>query len=196
MQDVWAIQCVVHGAVVSAENRLREDHGPIGTVAAVHGPVVDIACDYLPPLHQALLSALDGERYVFEVYQHLDEHHVRAITLHGTSGLQRGMRVFDTGFPLQVPVSANCLGRLLNVFGEPLDGGPALSTGQFRNIHGQSVPLHQTISASGILETGIKVIDLLCPFVRGGKTGLFGGAGIGKTVLITEFMHADRKSVV
>lgn len=166
------------------------DHAQIGVVTAVHGPVVDVACDHLPPLHQALSSTLNGERYIFEVYQHLDEHHVRAITLHTTSGLRRGMRVFDTGAPLQVPVSADCLGRLLNVFGEPLDGGPALSAGRFRNILGQSVPLHQTVSASGILETGIKVIDLLCPFVRGGKTGLFGGAGIGKTVLITEFMHA------
>jgi F-type H+-transporting ATPase subunit beta len=163
---------------------------PIGTIAAVHGPVVDIACDHLPPLHQALCSALDSERYTFEVYQHLDECHIRAITLHSTGGLQRGMPVFDTGAPLHVPVSPDCLGRLLNVFGEPLDGGPPLSTQEYRNILGRPVPLHQTISASGVLETGIKVIDLLCPFIRGGKTGLFGGAGIGKTVLITEFMHA------
>lgn len=162
----------------------------IGTIAAVHGPVVDIACDPLPPLHQALCSALDSERYTFEVYQHLDERHVRAITLHSTAGLKRGMPVFDTGAPLQVPVSRDCLGRLLNVFGEPLDGLPPLRTQQFRNILGQPVPLHQTRSASGVLETGIKVIDLLCPFIKGGKTGLFGGAGIGKTVLITEFMHA------
>lgn len=163
---------------------------PIGTIASVHGPVVDIACEHLPPLHQALCSALDNERYTFEVYQHLDERHVRAITLHSTGGLKRGMPVFDTGAPLHVPVSPDCLGRLLNVFGEPLDGGPPLNAQQFRNILGQPVPLHQTIGASGILETGIKVIDLLCPFIRGGKTGLFGGAGIGKTVLITEFMHA------
>ena len=167
-----------------------DDRSPIGTIAAVHGPVVDISCDHLPPLHQALCSALDAERYTFEVYQHLDERHVRAITLHSTGGLQRGMPVFDTGAPLHVPVSPDCLGRLLNVFGEPLDGGPPLDAGQFRNILARPVPLHQTIAASGILETGIKVIDLLCPFIRGGKTGLFGGAGIGKTVLITEFMHA------
>ncbi len=173
----------------STQTQTSANH-PIGTIAAVHGPVVDITCDYLPPLHQALCSALDTEQYTFEVYQHLDEHHVRAITLHSTAGLQRGMPVFDTGAPLHVPVSPECLGRLLNVFGEPLDGGPPLDAGQFRNILGQPVPLHQTISASGILETGIKVIDLLCPFIRGGKTGLFGGAGIGKTVLITEFMHA------
>ncbi len=162
--------------MMSLEGTPQGDQGPIGVVAAVHGPVVDIVCDHLPPLHQALSSALDNERYVFEVYQHLDERHVRAITLHNTGGLQRGMRVFDTGAPLQVPVSPDCLGRLLNVFGEPLDGGPALSTGQFCHILGHPMPLHQTISVSGVLETGIKVIDLLCPHIQGGKTGLFGGA--------------------
>jgi F-type H+-transporting ATPase subunit beta len=141
-------------------------------------------------MYQALYSALDDERYLFEVHQHLDEHHVRAITLHTTAGLQRGMPVFDTGAPLHVPVSQECLGRLLNVFGEPLDGGSMLANQEFRNILGNPVPLSQTIRASGILETGIKVIDLLCPFIKGGKTGLFGGAGVGKTVLITEFMHA------
>ncbi len=166
-------------------------HGlPIGVIAEVHGPVVDIACKRLPPLHQALYLALDSERYTFEVYQHLDERHVRAITLHSAAGLRRGMPIFDTGAPLQVPVSPGCLGRLLNAFGEPLDAGPPLSGQEFRNILGNPVPLHQTVRASGILETGIKVIDLLCPFIKGGKTGLFGGAGIGKTVLITEFMHA------
>lgn len=163
---------------------------PIGTIAAVHGPVVDISCERLPPLHQALCAALNSERYTFEVYQHLDEGHVRAITLHSTSGLQRGMPVYDTGAPLHVPVSPDCLGRLLNVFGDPLDGGPPLRTTEYRNILGRPLPLNQSISARGVMETGIKVIDLLCPFIRGGKTGLFGGAGIGKTVLITEFMHA------
>src|SRR5581483_1083739 len=173
------------------ESPLREPSGvEIGTIAEVQGPVVDIACHPLPPLHQALYSALDGECYLFEVHQHLDERHVRAITLHTTAGLQRGMPVFDTGAPLHVPVSQACLGRLLNVFGEPLDGGPMLPSQEFRNILGRAVPLSDTSGASGILETGIKVIDLLCPFIKGGKTGLFGGAGVGKTVLITEFMHA------
>jgi F-type H+-transporting ATPase subunit beta len=162
----------------------------MGSIVAVHGPVVDILCDHLPPLHQALYSALNSERYTFEVYQHLDEQHVRAITLHTTAGLKRGMPVFDTGAALRVPVSPDCLGRLLNAFGEPLDGLAPLRTQEFRNILGQPLPLNQTKGASGVLETGIKVIDLLCPFIKGGKTGLFGGAGIGKTVLITEFMHA------
>ena len=162
----------------------------IGTIAEVHGPVVDIACDALPSLYRALFASIDHERYLFEVHQHLDHHHVRAITLHRTAGLQRGAPVFDTGAPLHVPVSPDCLGRLLNIFGEPLDGGPPIAAKAFRNILAKPVSLHETTSAGGILETGIKVIDLLCPFVKGGKTGLFGGAGVGKTVLIMEFMHA------
>lgn len=163
---------------------------PIGVIAEVHGPVVVIACEHLPPMRQALRSQLDGDNYLFEVHQHLDERHVRAITLHRTAGLNRGMTVYDTGSPLHVPVSSQCLGRLLNVFGEPLDDGIPLPRTDFRNIHGRPTRLSDTVAISGVLETGIKVIDLLCPFVKGGKTGLFGGAGVGKTVLIMEFMHA------
>ncbi|MGR9072692.1 MAG: F0F1 ATP synthase subunit beta [Gammaproteobacteria bacterium] len=163
---------------------------PIGVIAEVHGPVVIIDCTKLPPLRQALLATFDHKRYLFEVHQHLDERHVRAITLHSTAGLRRGMTIFDTGAPLHVPVSPHCLGRLLNIFGEPLDDKPPLSTEHFRNIHGKPLALHEAKGVSGILETGIKVIDLLCPFVKGGKTGLFGGAGVGKTVLVMEFIHA------
>ena len=163
---------------------------PVGAIAEVHGPVVDIACEVLPSLHRALYAYTDHERYTFEVHQHLDRAHVRAITLHRTSGLRRGMPVFDTGGPVRVPVAPRCLGRLLNVFGEPLDGGEALPGEMQQPILAPPPPLHETSGAAGVLETGIKVIDLLCPFVRGGKTGLFGGAGVGKTVLIMEFMHA------
>ncbi len=166
------------------------DKTSIGTIAEVHGPVVVIDCERLPPLRQALCTALDHETYVFEVHQHLDERRVRAVTLHRTTGLSRGMTVYDTGAPLHVPVSPDCLGRLLNVFGEPLDGGPPLQAEHYRNVHVRPAALSEAVGVSGILETGIKVIDLLCPFVRGGKTGLFGGAGVGKTVLIMEFMHA------
>jgi len=162
----------------------------IGTIIEVHGPVVIIDCNPLPPLRQALCTCFDHTTYLFEVHQHLDEHRIRAITLHGTAGLSRGMIIYDTGAPLQVPVSDQCLGRLLNIFGEPLDGLPALPQDQFRNIHAKPLPLSEAIGMSGILETGIKVIDLLCPFVKGGKTGLFGGAGVGKTVLVMEFIHA------
>ncbi len=170
--------------------RLSKNSKQIGTICEVHGPVVDIVCDYLPPLHQALYTRIDHETYTFEAHQHLDEKRVRAITLNRTSGLQRGMVVFDTGAALQVPTSIECLGRLLNVFGQPLDGGPPLPAGETRGVLAKPAPLHESVNAKGILETGIKVVDLLAPFIKGGKTGLFGGAGVGKTVLIMEFMHA------
>jgi F-type H+-transporting ATPase subunit beta len=152
--------------------------------------VVDVRCEYLPPIGQALDVMNGSERYVLVVCQHLQPTLIRAIALHSVSGLYRGMAVFDRGDVLNVPVAPDCLGRMLNVFGEPLDGGPPLKTDSFRNILISPPLLSDTLPASQILETGIKVIDLLCPFVRGGKTGLFGGAGVGKTVLMMEFMHA------
>ena len=153
---------------------------PVGTIAEVHGPVVLIDCSRLPPLRQALFAVFAHTRYLSEVHQHIDERHVRAITLHGTAGLYRGMQIYDSGAPLHVPVSRQCLGRLLNIFGEPLDGLPPLTNRDYRNIHGRPVALHEAMGVSGILETGIKVIDPLCPFVKGGKTGLFGGAGVAR----------------
>ncbi|CAI8880427.1 F0F1 ATP synthase subunit beta [Methylococcus capsulatus] len=169
---------------------MQERAPVIGSIAEVHGPVVVIACQTLPPLRQALYSRIDHETYLFEVHQHLDESHVRAVTLHRTTGLKRGMVVHDLGAPLQVPVSTACLGRLVNLFGEPLDNGPPLPDSEYRDAHRPPAPLAESRAAGETLETGIKVIDLLCPFARGGKTGLFGGAGVGKTVLIMEFMHA------
>ena len=176
--------------MVNEATQSDNQHEYIGNTVGVHGPVVIIACDRLPPLRQALTAHIDHENILFEVHQHLDERHVRAITLHTSSGLRRGMPVYDTGAPVQVPVSPDCLGRLLNIFGEPLDDGPPLPQHDYRHIHGRPVPLSEAVGMSDVLETGIKVIDLLCPFVKGGKTGLFGGAGVGKTVLIMEFMHA------
>ena len=169
---------------------IEPDLHEVGQITEVHGPVVVIACDELPPLQRALSARLDHERYLFEVHQHLDERHLRAITLHRSTGLYRGMPVYDTGAPLHVPVAPDCLGRLLNIFGTPLDGGEVLATREFRNVHSPLLPLRESVGAGEVLQTGIKVIDLLCPFVKGGKTGLFGGAGVGKTVLIMEFMHA------
>jgi F-type H+/Na+-transporting ATPase subunit beta len=166
------------------------DTRTIGTIKEVHGPVVTVSCDVLPPLHQALETRLDGDRYVLEVHQHIDEKHLRAITLHRAAGLKRGMPVYDTGAPIQVPVSPECLGRLLNIFGEPLDDGAAYRAEGFRNIMGRAIPLYESSARHEVLETGIKAIDLMCPFIRGGKAGLFGGAGVGKTVLIMEFMHS------
>jgi F-type H+-transporting ATPase subunit beta len=183
---------------VSEQSELKEQQST-GTITEVHGPVIISAWDRLPPLRQALRADIDHESYLFEVHQHLDERHLRAITLHRSAGLRRGMTVVDTGAPLHVPVSTQCLGRLLNIFGEPLDGAAAVPAQEFRNIHSRPPPLNQTTGVGETLECGIKVIDLLCPFARGGKTGLFGGAGVGKTVLIMEFMHAVatlRKGVV
>jgi F-type H+-transporting ATPase subunit beta len=163
---------------------------PIGEITEIHGPVVVVECSILPPLRQALLTTCEDETYLFEVHQHLDERRIRAIMLHTAAGLERGTPVYDSGSPLHVPVCEACLGRVLNLFGAPLDGRAALQSDEFRNIHGAALPLSEVVAASGVLETGIKVIDLLCPFIRGGKTGLFGGAGVGKTVLVMEFMHA------
>jgi F-type H+-transporting ATPase subunit beta len=163
----------------------------IGTVEAVIGPVVDVCCHPLPPLGQALdVVDGEGEHYVLEVYQHLDTSHVRTVALHNVSGMFRGMAVHDRGGALHVPVGKDCLGRMLNVFGEPLDGGKPMPETEFRNILAAAPLLADILPPTKILETGIKVIDLLCPFVRGGKTGLFGGAGVGKTVLMMEFMHS------
>ncbi len=171
---------------------VAEEHNQeaIGTITEIHGPVVVISCEKLPPLRQALRARIDHEFYLFEVHQHINEHSLRAITLHHSAGLYRGMAVYDTGAPLHVPVTPQCLGRLLNIFGEPLDGGPDLPADEFRNVHSRPAPIEDSVGAGDALATGIKVIDLLCPFVKGGKTGLFGGAGVGKTVLIMEFMHA------
>lgn len=162
----------------------------IGYIHEIQGPVVVIRCGHLPPLRQALAAQTDSDTVLFEVHQHLDERHIRAIALHSTAGLSRGVPVIDTGAPLHVPVAPECLGRVVNVFGQPLDGQAPFKPAALNNIHGVRRPLHQVRGAREILPIGIKVIDLLCPFVRGGKTGLFGGAGVGKTVLIMEFIHA------
>jgi F-type H+-transporting ATPase subunit beta len=162
----------------------------IGLIEAVQGPVVDILCEQVPPLHRALYAQPNGERCVLEVLRELGPQRVRAIAMNRTAGLARGLPVHDLGGPLTVPVTPHCLGRLLDVFGRPLDGGQPLQPTEHRPLIAAPGPLSEASSHGSMLVTGIKVIDLLCPFVRGGKTGLFGGAGVGKTVLITEFMNA------
>jgi F-type H+-transporting ATPase subunit beta len=157
-----------------------KDEIAIGTITEVHGPVATIACKPLPPLGRALRAIVEQEPCLFEVHQQLDAGRVRAIAMHDTGGMQRGTPVYDTGAALQVPVSTACLGRLLNLFGEPLDGGALLEATAFSPIRKRPVPLRDAIGTGTVLETGIKVVDLLCPFVKGGKTGLFGGAGVGK----------------
>ncbi|MDV5168306.1 F0F1 ATP synthase subunit beta [Photobacterium rosenbergii] len=172
---------------------VQREQVPIGVITEIHGPVAVVACDTLPPLHQALCASIAGETYLFEVHQHLDQSHIRIIILHRNISLHRGTTVYDTGASLHIPVTTDCLGRLLNIFGDPLDGGSALNASAFRDVHSIPVPLHKAVGVGEVLETGIKVIDLLCPFIKGGKIGLFGGAGVGKTVLIMEFMHSVAK---
>ncbi|MCA9285590.1 MAG: F0F1 ATP synthase subunit beta [Phycisphaerales bacterium] len=164
-----------------------------GRVTAVRGSVVDaVFDDDLPPVHSELRTGND-ETVIVEVAMHLDEHRLRGIALTATGGLARGAKVVGTGRSLEVPVGKAVLGRMFNVFGETIDGGPPLSDARSpldrRSIHKAPPPLLAQGGSSGIFHTGIKAIDVLVPLERGGKAGLFGGAGVGKTVLITELIH-------
>jgi F-type H+-transporting ATPase subunit beta len=160
-----------------------------GTVVSVRGSVVDIRFEgHLPPIY-TVLRAGDERRIVIEVLAQRDARHVRGIALTPTHGLARGMAVEDTGGPLKVPVGKAVLSRMFDVFGHTIDRGEALSDVQWRSVHRAPPPLAQRSTKSEIFETGIKVIDVLVPLERGGKAGLFGGAGVGKTVLLTEMIH-------
>jgi len=159
-----------------------------GVVVAVRGSVVDVRfTGRLPPIH-TLLHADEG-RIVMEVLAQRDVRHVRAIALTGTQGLARGMVVQDTGGPLQAPVGKAIVSRMFDVFGHTIDLGPELADVEWRSVHQAPPALTRRSTHSEIFETGIKVIDVLSPLERGGKAGLFGGAGVGKTVLLTEMIH-------
>jgi F-type H+/Na+-transporting ATPase subunit beta len=162
----------------------------VGTVIAVRGSVVDAQFpDQLPNLYQRLSAEGPNGPIVVEVATHLGNQRVRGIALTPTQGLARGDAILDEKRPLQVPVGQRVLGRIFNVFGETLDNLEPLSGGEWRSIHQPSIPLHQRAVQSEIFATGIKAIDVLTPLERGGRAGLFGGAGVGKTVLITEMIH-------
>ena len=161
----------------------------LGTIASIRGSVVDIRFDkHLPPIYSVLRAGDEG-RIVIEVLAQLDAHHVRGIALTPTQGLARGMAVEDTGGPLTAPVGKGILARMFDVFGNVIDREAALSDIQWRSVHRAPPPLARRSVKSEIFETGIKVIDVLVPLERGGKVGLFGGAGVGKTVLLTEMIH-------
>ncbi len=161
----------------------------MGVVAAVRGSVVDVRFDArLPPIQSILHAGAQGE-IVVEVVAQIDAHRVRAIALTPTQGLARGTSVRDSGGPLRAPVGPAILSRMFDVFGRAIDRGPALAGVEWRSVHGAPPPLSQRSTQSEIFETGIKVIDALAPLERGGKAGLFGGAGVGKTVLLTEMIH-------
>ncbi|WP_061973010.1 MULTISPECIES: F0F1 ATP synthase subunit beta [unclassified Aureimonas] len=166
-----------------------------GRVAQVIGAVVDVEFDgKLPEILNALETQNNGNRLVLEVAQHLGENTVRTIAMDLTEGLVRGQPVRDTGGPIEVPVGDGTLGRIMNVIGEPIDEVGPIEYTQKRGIHQPAPPYVEQNPESQILVTGIKVIDLLAPYARGGKIGLFGGAGVGKTVLIQELINNVAKA--
>ena len=162
-----------------------------GTIVQVMGPVVDVAFDggALPELKEALEVELDGRREVMEVAQHVGGDTVRCIMLSPSEGLGRGMAVTATGAPISVPVGEGVLGRMFNVLGDAIDEKGPVQTSEKWSIHRQPPAFENQRPVVDIFETGIKVIDLLAPYAKGGKIGLFGGAGVGKTVLIQELIH-------
>src|SRR5277367_4048326 len=161
----------------------------VGVVVSVRGSVVDIRFDvHLPPIYSVLLTGPE-KKIVIEVLAQQDARHVRGIALTPTQGLARGMTVEDSGGPLNAPVGKAILSRMFDVFGNTIDRGTALSDVEWRSVHRDPPPLARRSTKSEIFETGIKVIDVLVPLERGGKAGLFGGAGVGKTVLLTEMIH-------
>ncbi|URD86837.1 hypothetical protein MUK42_27295 [Musa troglodytarum] len=169
--------------------------GAIGKVCQVIGAVVDVRFDEgLPPILTAL-EVLDNQiRLVLEVAQHLGENMVRTIAMDGTEGLVRGQRVLNTGSPITAPVSRATLGRIMNVIGEPIDEKGDIKTSHFLPIHREAPAFVEQATEQQILVTGIKVVDLLAPYQRGGKIGLFGGASVGKTVLIMELINNVAKA--
>lgn len=162
-----------------------------GTITQIIGPVVDVRFDEnLPAIKNALHVKHGGITLTLEVAQHLGLNRARCIAMQDTSGLARNTEVVDTGAPISVPVGEASLGRMFNVVGDPIDGKePAAKNAKRNSIHAEAPAFIQQSTKAEVFETGIKAVDLLCPFIKGGKVGLFGGAGVGKTVLIQELIH-------
>ncbi|MGA9601543.1 MAG: F0F1 ATP synthase subunit beta [Methylocystis sp.] len=166
-----------------------------GRITQVIGAVVDVAFEgNLPEILNALETENQGQRLVLEVAQHLGENTVRAIAMDSSEGLTRGQPVTDTGAPISVPVGDETLGRIINVIGEPVDEAGPIKTSARRSIHQPAPSYAEQATEAQILVTGIKVVDLLAPYAKGGKIGLFGGAGVGKTVLIMELINNVAKA--
>ena len=162
-----------------------------GIVVQVIGPVVDVkfADGQLPAMRNAVTTEVNGKTLVMEVAQHVGDNVARLISMNSTDGLARGAVCVDTGSPIEVPVGDKCLGRMFNLLGEPIDGMSAPDTAEKWPIHRLPPPYDEQQTSTEILETGIKVIDLIAPYAKGGKVGLFGGAGVGKTVIIMELIN-------
>ena len=166
-----------------------------GQITQIIGPVVDVKFEgHLPEILNALETSNNGNRLVLEVAQHLGENSVRCIAMDISEGLTRGQAVTDTGAPIRVPVGEATLGRIMNVIGEPVDEAGPIKTDDMRAIHQPAPDYVDQSTDAQILETGIKVVDLLAPYAKGGKIGLFGGAGVGKTVLIMELINNIAKA--
>ena len=164
-----------------------------GKIIQVMGPSVDVEfeAEQLPPILNALEVKMPGRVLVLEVAQHIGDNIIRSIALASTDGLVRGMKVKDTGAPISVPVGEQTLGRIFNLLGQPIDEqGPVKDPSKTHSIHRAPPAFGELLPVSAILETGIKVIDLLAPYPKGGKVGLFGGAGVGKTVIVMELIHS------
>ena len=171
---------------------MPENDAMRGKIVQIIGAVLDIqfSAGHLPALYNAIeIPKPDGTKLTAEVAQHPGNYIVRCISMGSTDGLVRGMDAFDTGSPISVPVGTKTLGRLFNVLGEPIDGGDKLAEEEHWSIHRSAPSYVEQSTETEILETGIKVVDLLCPYSKGGKIGLFGGAGVGKTVLIMELIR-------
>ena len=167
----------------------------VGRVTQVMGAVVDVQFEgQLPAILNSLETKNSGNRLVLEVAQHLGESTVRTIAMDATEGLVRGQEVIDTGQPIRVPVGAGTLGRIINVIGEPIDEAGPIKADDLRAIHQEAPTYTEQSTEAEILVTGIKVVDLLAPYAKGGKIGLFGGAGVGKTVLIQELINNVAKA--
>ena len=162
-----------------------------GTVVQIMGPVLDIRFEdgQLPELLNAVEIFNGDDKITAEVAQHIGDNVVRCVAMSSTDGLQRGIEALDTGKPITVPVGEQCLGRMFNLLGKPIDNQPAPVTVERWPIHRPAPPYDEQESTTEMLETGIKVVDLICPYAKGGKIGLFGGAGVGKTVLIQELIY-------
>lgn len=169
---------------------MSEHKKNVGIIKQVIGVVVDVYFETkLPEIYNALTIELNGSILTLEVEQHIGSNVVRCVAMGTTDGLKRGEKVTDTGAAISVPVGVETLGRIFNVLGEIVDGGAAVNTEKKYPIHRQAPKFVDQSTSTEILETGIKVIDLICPIVKGGKVGLFGGAGVGKTVVIQELIH-------
>jgi F-type H+-transporting ATPase subunit beta len=167
----------------------------VGKITQVIGAVVDVQFeDHLPPILNALETKNGGNRLVLEVAQHLGENTVRTIAMDISEGLVRGQECVDTGAPISVPVGDETLGRIINVIGDPVDEAGPVKTSAKRAIHQEAPAYTEQSTEAQILVTGIKVVDLLAPYAKGGKIGLFGGAGVGKTVLIMELINNVAKA--